>query len=218
MLWLKPQIRHISKLLAYIPIPSSLPTCYTCYLNKHKGCYEGLASVGCCSGLAVLHWWSLLFHLLQCKSSDIQLLPLFFSPSLFLCLSLSLSFLSLSLPWSVTIPLFFSPSTYFLPLNDSFLCALQASEENGEQVPFYSVAISLPEGEDSKNSRWTVTRKLPEFQALHRKLTEVTPPERPWPRSLPVSEIQSEPLFKWCDTVYTSLGRVGKCKTPVHYG
>ncbi|XP_031413956.1 sorting nexin-25 [Clupea harengus] len=55
------------------------------------------------------------------------------------------------------------------------ISAAEASEENGEQVPFYSVAISLPEGEDSKNSRWTVTRKLPEFQALHRKLTECFP-------------------------------------------
>lgn len=37
----------------------------------------------------------------------------------------------------------------------------------------YSVAVSLLEGEDAENSSWCVTRKLSEFQALHRKLTEV---------------------------------------------
>lgn len=37
----------------------------------------------------------------------------------------------------------------------------------------YSVAVSLLEGEDSENSNWCVTRKLSEFQALYRKLTEV---------------------------------------------
>ncbi|KAL6480323.1 hypothetical protein MHYP_G00113560 [Metynnis hypsauchen] len=51
----------------------------------------------------------------------------------------------------------------------------EACEENGEQMPCYSVAVSLLEGDDSKNSCWTVTRKLSEFQALHRKLTECFP-------------------------------------------
>lgn len=52
----------------------------------------------------------------------------------------------------------------------------QAVEENGEQMPCYCVSVSLLEGDDSKNSRWSVTRKLIEFQALHRKLTEVKDP------------------------------------------
>ncbi|XP_030622570.1 sorting nexin-25 [Chanos chanos] len=51
----------------------------------------------------------------------------------------------------------------------------EAAEENGEQMPSYSVVVSLLEGDDSKNSRWTVVRKLSEFQALHRKLTECFP-------------------------------------------
>ncbi|KAG9272588.1 sorting nexin-25 [Astyanax mexicanus] len=51
----------------------------------------------------------------------------------------------------------------------------EACEENGEQMPCYCVAVSLLEGDDSKNSCWSVTRKLSEFQALHRKLTECFP-------------------------------------------
>ncbi|XP_026773844.2 sorting nexin-25 [Pangasianodon hypophthalmus] len=51
----------------------------------------------------------------------------------------------------------------------------EACEENGEQMACYSVAVSLLEGEDSENSNWCVTRKLSEFQALHRKLTECFP-------------------------------------------
>lgn len=42
-------------------------------------------------------------------------------------------------------------------------------------MPCYCVSVSLLEGDDSKNSRWSVTRKLIEFQALHRKLTECFP-------------------------------------------
>ncbi|XP_060783874.1 sorting nexin-25 isoform X3 [Neoarius graeffei] len=48
----------------------------------------------------------------------------------------------------------------------------EACEENGEQMACYSVAVSLLEGEDLENNSWCVTRKLSEFQALHRKLTE----------------------------------------------
>uniref|UniRef100_A0AAY4B1K2 Sorting nexin 25 n=1 Tax=Denticeps clupeoides TaxID=299321 RepID=A0AAY4B1K2_9TELE len=51
----------------------------------------------------------------------------------------------------------------------------EAAEDNGEQMPFYVVAVSLVEGDDTKNNRWSVTRKLTEFQALHRKLTECFP-------------------------------------------
>lgn len=35
------------------------------------------------------------------------------------------------------------------------------------------MCVSLAEGEETANSRWSVQRKLTEFQMLHRKLTEV---------------------------------------------
>ncbi|XP_041711336.1 sorting nexin-25-like isoform X2 [Coregonus clupeaformis] len=54
----------------------------------------------------------------------------------------------------------------------ALITTAEAVEENGEQMPCYCVSVSLLEGDDSKNSRWSVTRKLIEFQALHRKLTE----------------------------------------------
>ncbi|XP_066504956.1 sorting nexin-25 isoform X2 [Hoplias malabaricus] len=57
----------------------------------------------------------------------------------------------------------------------AIISAAEACEENGEQMPCYSVAVSLLVGDDSKNSCWTVCRKLSEFQALHRKLTECFP-------------------------------------------
>uniref|UniRef100_A0A7N8XSQ7 Sorting nexin 25 n=1 Tax=Mastacembelus armatus TaxID=205130 RepID=A0A7N8XSQ7_9TELE len=47
----------------------------------------------------------------------------------------------------------------------------EAAEEGGETVACYSVCVSLV-GEETANSRWTVQRKLIEFQMLHRKLTE----------------------------------------------
>uniref|UniRef100_A0A665T5P4 Sorting nexin 25 n=1 Tax=Echeneis naucrates TaxID=173247 RepID=A0A665T5P4_ECHNA len=55
----------------------------------------------------------------------------------------------------------------------------EATEEGGETVACYSVCVSLIEGEETANSRWSVQRKLTEFQILHRKLTEVTqtPPD-----------------------------------------
>lgn len=58
----------------------------------------------------------------------------------------------------------------------AFSCmrAFQATEEGGETVACYSVSVSLVEGEETANSRWSVQRKLTEFQMLHRKLTEVT--------------------------------------------
>lgn len=49
----------------------------------------------------------------------------------------------------------------------------QATEEGGETVACYVVCVSLSEGEETPNSRWSVHRKLTEFQMLHRKLTEV---------------------------------------------
>ncbi|XP_065098291.1 sorting nexin-25 [Paramisgurnus dabryanus] len=51
----------------------------------------------------------------------------------------------------------------------------EASEENGEQMAFYSVSVSLSERDDSQNNCWSVVRKLSEFHALHRKLTECFP-------------------------------------------
>ncbi|MEQ2161083.1 hypothetical protein GOODEAATRI_006136 [Goodea atripinnis] len=48
----------------------------------------------------------------------------------------------------------------------------KAAEEAGETVACYSVCVSLMEGEETANSRWSVQRKLTEFQMLHRKLTE----------------------------------------------
>lgn len=55
------------------------------------------------------------------------------------------------------------------------VCVFQATEEGGETVACYTVCVSLVEGEEMANSRWSVQRKLTEFQMLHRKLTEVTP-------------------------------------------
>jgi len=46
-------------------------------------------------------------------------------------------------------------------------------EENGEQVPCYSVMVSLQEVGGAETKNWTVPRRLSEFQNLHRKLSEV---------------------------------------------
>ncbi|XP_054648308.1 sorting nexin-25 isoform X1 [Dunckerocampus dactyliophorus] len=51
----------------------------------------------------------------------------------------------------------------------------EAAEEGGETVACYNVCVSLLEGEEMGNSRWSVQRKLTEFQMLHRKLTECFP-------------------------------------------
>ncbi|XP_037635975.1 LOW QUALITY PROTEIN: sorting nexin-25 [Sebastes umbrosus] len=51
----------------------------------------------------------------------------------------------------------------------------EATEEGGETAACYSVCVSLVEGEETANSRWSVQRKLTEFQMLHRKLTECFP-------------------------------------------
>ncbi|KAA0709789.1 Sorting nexin-25 [Triplophysa tibetana] len=51
----------------------------------------------------------------------------------------------------------------------------EVSEENGEQMACYSVSVSLSERDDSQSTCWSVVRKLSEFQALHRKLTECFP-------------------------------------------
>ncbi|XP_068596211.1 sorting nexin-25 [Brachionichthys hirsutus] len=51
----------------------------------------------------------------------------------------------------------------------------EATEEAGETAACYSVCVSLADGKDMANSRWSVQRKLTEFQMLHRKLTECFP-------------------------------------------
>lgn len=51
----------------------------------------------------------------------------------------------------------------------------EPAEEGGETLACYCVSVSLLEGDDSPNSRWSVNRKLTEFQILHRKLTECFP-------------------------------------------
>ncbi|XP_058505759.1 sorting nexin-25 [Solea solea] len=55
------------------------------------------------------------------------------------------------------------------------ITAAEAAEEGSETVASYSVCVSLEEGEEMANSRWSVQRKLTEFQMLHRKLTECFP-------------------------------------------
>lgn len=45
-------------------------------------------------------------------------------------------------------------------------------EENGEQMPQYLVVVSSQESLEVERKSWTVTRKLSEFQNLHRKLNE----------------------------------------------
>ncbi|XP_078418345.1 sorting nexin-25 [Cetorhinus maximus] len=47
-------------------------------------------------------------------------------------------------------------------------------EENGEQMPCYSVTVQLSPS-DPEHNGWAVTRKLSEFQTLHRKLCECFP-------------------------------------------
>ncbi|XP_068181827.1 sorting nexin-25 [Antennarius striatus] len=51
----------------------------------------------------------------------------------------------------------------------------EATEEGGETTACYSVCVSLVDGKETANSRWSVQRKLTEFQMLHRKLTECFP-------------------------------------------
>ncbi|XP_063074669.1 sorting nexin-25-like isoform X2 [Engraulis encrasicolus] len=51
----------------------------------------------------------------------------------------------------------------------------EALEENGEQTACFYICVSLPDTDNSTHSRWAVSRKLSEFQALHRKLIECFP-------------------------------------------
>ncbi|XP_060102448.1 sorting nexin-25 isoform X2 [Heteronotia binoei] len=53
--------------------------------------------------------------------------------------------------------------------------ASEVLEENGEQVPSYSVMVGLQEIGHTEAKEWMVHRKLNEFQSLHRKLSECFP-------------------------------------------
>ncbi|KAM9662943.1 sorting nexin-25 isoform 2-T2 [Morphnus guianensis] len=57
----------------------------------------------------------------------------------------------------------------------AFIVSGEVLEENGEQVPCYSVMVSLQEVGGAEAKNWTVPRKLSEFQNLHRKLSECFP-------------------------------------------
>ncbi|XP_068537504.1 sorting nexin-25 isoform X1 [Anas acuta] len=57
----------------------------------------------------------------------------------------------------------------------AFIISGEVLEENGEQVPCYSVMVSLQEVGGAETKNWTVPRKLSEFQNLHRKLSECFP-------------------------------------------
>ncbi|KAI1887579.1 hypothetical protein AGOR_G00191760 [Albula goreensis] len=85
-------------------------------------------------------------------------------------------------------------------------------EENGEQMPCYSVSVSLLEGDDSKNNRWTVSRKLSEFQALYRKLTECFPSlkkvQLPSVSKLPFKSIDQKFLEKSKNQLNTFLQKM----------
>ncbi|XP_072857485.2 sorting nexin-25 isoform X1 [Pogona vitticeps] len=57
----------------------------------------------------------------------------------------------------------------------AFINTSEVIEEAGEQVPCYSVMVSLQEIGGAGAKEWTVLRKLSEFQSLHRKLCECFP-------------------------------------------
>uniref|UniRef100_A0A8C1SB11 Sorting nexin 25 n=1 Tax=Cyprinus carpio TaxID=7962 RepID=A0A8C1SB11_CYPCA len=88
----------------------------------------------------------------------------------------------------------------------------EASEENGEQMACYFVAVSLFEDDDCKNNRWMVSRKLCEFQALHRKLTECFPSlkkvQLPSLSKLPFKSIDQKFLDKSKSQLNTFLQKV----------
>uniref|UniRef100_A0A673MD13 Sorting nexin-25-like n=1 Tax=Sinocyclocheilus rhinocerous TaxID=307959 RepID=A0A673MD13_9TELE len=93
-----------------------------------------------------------------------------------------------------------------------FFFGHSASEENGEQMACYFVAVSLSEDDDCKNNRWTVTRKLSEFQTLHRKLTECFPSlkkvQLPSLSKLPFKSIDQKFLDKSKNQLNTFLQKV----------
>uniref|UniRef100_A0AAX7SHC2 Sorting nexin 25 n=1 Tax=Astatotilapia calliptera TaxID=8154 RepID=A0AAX7SHC2_ASTCA len=88
----------------------------------------------------------------------------------------------------------------------------EAAEEGGETVACYSVCVSLVEGEETANSRWSVQRKLTEFQMLHRKLTECFPSlkklQLPSLSKLPFKSIDQKFLDKSKTQLNTFLQRL----------
>lgn len=70
---------------------------------------------------------------------------------------------------SPNVPLFAFKVVYLI----CWFLSHKVLEENGEQVPCYSVMVSLQEVGGAETKNWTVPRKLSEFQNLHRKLSEV---------------------------------------------
>ncbi|KAG7461818.1 hypothetical protein MATL_G00195220 [Megalops atlanticus] len=92
------------------------------------------------------------------------------------------------------------------------ISSTEAAEENGEHMPCYSVSVSLLEGDDSENNHWVVTRKLSDFQALHRKLTECFPTlkkvQLPAVSKLPFKSIDQKFLDKSKNQLNTFLRRM----------
>lgn len=88
----------------------------------------------------------------------------------------------------------------------------EAMEEGGETVACYCVSVSLLEGDDAFNSRWSVSRKLTEFQILHRKLTECFPSlkkmQLPSLSKLPFKSIDQKFLEKSKNQLNTFLQRM----------
>ncbi|XP_067885510.1 sorting nexin-25 isoform X2 [Heterodontus francisci] len=56
----------------------------------------------------------------------------------------------------------------------AIISSSEVVEENGEQMPCYSVTVQLSPSDPDHNG-WAVARKLSEFQTLHRKLCECFP-------------------------------------------
>nr|XP_006011941.1 PREDICTED: sorting nexin-25 [Latimeria chalumnae] len=57
----------------------------------------------------------------------------------------------------------------------AFINNSEVVEESGEQMPCYFVTVCLYEAEASESNNWIVSRRLSEFQCLHRKLSECFP-------------------------------------------
>ncbi|XP_062332822.1 sorting nexin-25 [Osmerus eperlanus] len=88
----------------------------------------------------------------------------------------------------------------------------EPAEEGGETLACYCVSVSLLEGDEAPNSRWSVNRKLTEFQILHRKLTECFPSlkkvQLPSLSKLPFKSIDQKFLEKSKNQLNTFLQRM----------
>ncbi|KAJ8262199.1 hypothetical protein GJAV_G00163640 [Gymnothorax javanicus] len=94
------------------------------------------------------------------------------------------------------------------------ISSTEVAEENGEHMPCYSVTVSLLGSDDSDSNRWTVSRRLSEFQALHRKLTECFPAlkkiQQPSVSKLPFKSIDQKFLDKSKNQLNTFLQKMLK--------